>query len=658
MLSVRPRTLPISRLATLILALLVLACSARSAAANWPTDGTSGLPVCTDTNFQDSPNICPDGAGGVFIAWLDARPNGGIFGQHLNALGQPMWAADGIKLGNADAQHKPSMCPDGTGGFFLMYTSANDLFAQRVNSAGSPMWGASGVTICNAPSAQFPGMVFPDGAGGAVFGWADSRAGTFSVRLFAQRVNAAGAIQWTANGAPADLTPQQIGDYAFATDGAGGMFLSWDLGTQLWIQKLDAAGNRVWGDEGLNVALGPSWTHHSSLAYDGVGGAIIHWWDARNSVTRDDLYAKRYGPTGTQLWSPSTGAPVVDEAGSQRWSHMVSDGAGGVIAAWLDFRPGVSSHQIYAQRLDPSGAPVWTVNGVQLTVTPGLDHQFMPIAMTGDGQGGAVMAWTDFRTSTSNPDIRTARIGPDGVSPWGNDGVIVCSDPGYQYAPALTSDGFGAAFVAWADFRSGSQSDIYASRVDATGAIGPDVPTSVLVSLISTNVTADRIRLEWHAPVSAGLAATLERSSGGHDWQSVAELSVDGTGRMSYEDTDVIAGGRYGYRLRLAQDGSWWTTPESWLDVPSLAFALEGPRPVPSIGPAAIWFRLPDDKPATLELFDVRGRRVTGREVGVLGAGRHQVSFATDGSLAPGLYWVRLSREADVRTSRMVVVSR
>jgi hypothetical protein len=657
MLSARLKTLPTSRLATLTLALLILAGSARSAAANWPTNGTSGLPVCTNTSGQDLPNICSDGAGGAFIAWFDARPGGGIFGQHLNALGQPLWAANGIKLGNANAQYQPAMCPDGTGGFFLMYTSADDLFAQRVNAAGSPMWGASGITLCNAPSGQYPGKVFPDGAGGAVFGWADRRAGSFSIRLFAQRVNAAGGIQWPLNGAPADLTPQQIGDYAFAGDGAGGIFLSWDLGSQLWIQKLDAAGNQMWGSEGINVALGPSWTNHSSLVYDGAGGAIIQWWDAR-SPTPDDQFAKRYGPTGTQLWSPSTGAPMVQVAGSQRWSNMVSDGAGGVIAAWLDFRPGGATHQIYAQRLDPSGAPVWTVNGVQLTVTPGLDHQYMPIAMAADGQGGAVMAWTDFRTSTSNPDIRIARVGPGGVSPWGNDGVIVCSDPGFQYSPAITTDGSGAALVAWADYRSGTPFDIYASRVDATGVFGPPLPTAALVSLASTNVTAERVQLAWYATGSAGLAATLERSTGGLGWQSVAALSVDGAGRMSYEDTDVIAGGRYGYRLRLTQDGSSWTTSESWFDVPSLTFALEGVRPLPSIGPATVWLRLPDDKPATLELFDVRGRRVMGREVGALGAGRHQVSFAKDGSLTPGVYLVRLSRQADVQTSRMVVLDR
>lgn len=32
--------------------------------------------------------------------------------------------------------------------------------------------------------------------------------------------------------------------------------------------------------------------------------------------------------------------------------------------------------------------------------------------------------------------------------------------------------------------------------------------------------------------------------------------------------------------------------------------------------------------------------------------------LATDGPLAPGVYLVRLSRDSDVRTSRMVVVDR
>jgi hypothetical protein len=626
------------------------------AAADWPTDGTSGLPVCTNTATQDYPNICSDGVGGVYIAWSDARTPTGIYGQHLNALGQPLWPANGILLASSNASYRPPIVADGTGGFFMHFAASSNVFAQRFDAAGAKLWGASGVAICTAAGTQVPFDIFPDGSGGAVMGWHDQRSGS---RLFAQRVNSAGVAQWAGgtDGVPADLTAQSIGDYSFAPDGTGGMLLSWDMGTQLWIQRIDGTGTRQWGDEGINVAFGPSWTNHPTVVSDGAAGAIVEWWDSRASVPtdRDDLYAKRYDASGTQLWSPVTGAPVVEQTGMQRWSNMVSDGAGGAIVAWLDFRTGFPSNRIYAQRINPSGAGMWATGGVPLTMTPSVDHYYAPIAMAQDGTGGAVMTWADFRNGASNPDIRTLRVGSSGTSPWGSDGVGVCSQNSWQYNPAIASDGNGSAVAVWADLRPGSQFDIYASRLDASGAIGPPIATATQVALVSSDATAERVRLVWYATESAGLAATLERTIDGVTWRDIARLSADGTGRLAYDDTDILAGSRYGYRLRLAQGER---TAESWIEVPRAAFTLHGVRPTPSIGPASIEFSLPDAAHATLELFDVGGRRIGSHPVGSLGAGRHSFPVDRHHALEPGVYLVRLARGSDVRSARMVVTER
>jgi len=207
----------------------------------------------------------------------------------------------------------------------------------------------------------------------------------------------------------------------------------------------------------------------------------------------------------------------------------------------------------------------------------------------------------------------------------------------------------------WADFRPGSQSDIYASRVDASGAIGPPIATATQVALVSSDATTERVRLVWYATESAGLAATLERTTDGVTWRDIARLSADGTGRLAYDDTDINAGSRYGYRLRLSQRE---TTAESWVDVPRVAFALHGVRPTPSTGPASIEFSLPDAAQATIELFDVGGRRIGSHPVGSLGAGRHSFAIDRHHALDPGVYLVRLARGIDVRTARMVVTER
>ena len=100
--------------------------------------------------------------------------------------------------------------------------------------------------------------------------------------------------------------------------------------------------------------------------------------------------------------------------------------------------------------------------------------------------------------------------------------------------------------------------------------------------------------------------------------------------------------------------------PVGTSDVPdggSLAFALEGVRPNPSVGePLRVAFTLPDAAPARLDLLDVAGRRVATREVGSLGGGRHAVDLTAGAPLAPGLYLVRLTQGASVRVTRVVVL--
>jgi hypothetical protein len=84
--------------------------------------------------------------------------------------------------------------------------------------------------------------------------------------------------------------------------------------------------------------------------------------------------------------------------------------------------------------------------------------------------------------------------------------------------------------------------------------------------------------------------------------------------------------------------------------------ALAGARPNPARADGvSLVFSLPDDAPAALELFDLAGRRVASRDVGVLGAGEHVVELAARRPLSPGLYLARLTRGGDRRTARVIV---
>src|SRR3989304_788331 len=54
--------------------------------------------------------------------------------------------------------------------------------------------------ICTAPGYQYNPTIVSDGIGGAIITWFDFRNGDYDI--YAQRINASGDVQWTADGVP------------------------------------------------------------------------------------------------------------------------------------------------------------------------------------------------------------------------------------------------------------------------------------------------------------------------------------------------------------------------------------------------------------------------------------------------------------------------
>jgi hypothetical protein len=144
---------------------------------------------------------------------------------------------------------------------------------------------------------------------------------------------------------------------------------------------------------------------------------------------------------------------------------IVSDGAGGSILTWTDYRSG--GGDIYAQRVDARGNPVWIADGVP--VSTATNNQYAD-AILPDDSGGAIIAWTDYRSGSG--DIYAQRVDPSGNPLWTPGGVAICTATDSQQDPKLVSDDAGGVFIVWEDRRAGLfYDDIYAQRVNASGTV-------------------------------------------------------------------------------------------------------------------------------------------------------------------------------------------
>lgn len=161
----------------------------------------------------------------------------------------------------------------------------------------------------------------------------------------------------------------------------------------------------------------------------------------------------------------TNGVKLANEFGGQDHPTMVADGQGGAIVSWIDWRSGGADLDVYAQRIDASGRVLWADIGVK--ISHGALNQLFPRAAI-DGASGAIITWYDNRSGT-NYDIYARRVNASGIALWTNDGVPICTAVDHQTDPRITADGFGGAVIAWLDHRTLSGYRVYAQAVDASG---------------------------------------------------------------------------------------------------------------------------------------------------------------------------------------------
>src|SRR5206468_784870 len=163
---------------------------------------------------------------------------------------------------------------------------------------------------------------------------------------------------------------------------------------------------------------------------------------------------------------PADGRAVCTAPNDQLRPVSCADGSGGAIIAWVDSRGGPYTFDIYAQRVNKAGTPMWAAGGVPLCTATG--NQQLPV-IASDGAGGAVIAWADYRhlSGDSLIDIYGQRVNASGQVQWAPDGVPICTALEDQSDPVAASDGAGGAIIAWNDNRN-FLFNIHAQRVDGT----------------------------------------------------------------------------------------------------------------------------------------------------------------------------------------------
>ena len=142
--------------------------------------------------------------------------------------------------------------------------------------------------------------------------------------------------------------------------------------------------------------------------------------------------------------------PVCTDPASQSSPQIIPDRSGGGIIAWKDSR----DDEIYAQRLDPSGAPLWALNGVNVSQNPGSEGNYRILP---DGTGGAFISFE----AQASPCQLCAAVSRLNVGRISADGALLWKNLAKSFTPAswddridettatLLPDGSGGVVVVW-----------------------------------------------------------------------------------------------------------------------------------------------------------------------------------------------------------------
>jgi hypothetical protein len=461
--------------------LCALIASATPGRAYWPPDGVAVSAVAPHSQYPEYPGIISDGASGAIVTWYDDH-NGDydIFAQRVSASGNVMWTVGGVSICTATGDQKsPQIVSDGAGGAIITWSDYRfgnwDIYARRVNASGAVLWTSNGVSICTATGDQKSPQIVSDGAGGAIITWSDNRVGNSDI--YTQRVNASGAVQWTADGAVVCLLTGSDDDSRIIADGAGGAIIVWlhyVVGTTgpegiPYIQRINASGVSQWPSNGVYLTTAHP-CRYPRLVSDGALGAIVAYQVDGVPYTYNKVVAVKVTDPGGVVGGSIFVLPIYAPQHVE-YPDIVPDGAGGAIIS-VQSEPllplGDSSFNISAQRLSSVGAMPWGEYGLCLSQAGGPQTNARLIT---DGAGGAIAAWQDWGTRSGQSNIYVQRVNRSATVRWAQNGVALTAGDWRQEGPALASDGAEGIIVAWTDFREGG-GGIYVQTVDCDGNVG------------------------------------------------------------------------------------------------------------------------------------------------------------------------------------------
>ena len=427
--------------------------------AQWTSDPSTNVPIADASSDQSQSKLASTADGGTWVTWFDGIASGwDVRVQRLDALGVEAFVHGGILVADRG------------------YSSTQD-YGLDVSAADDAL------------------IVFRDDRPG-------------STQITAAKVAASGLQPWGPNGVVLTSTSSFVASPRVAGTSDGGAVVAWTEDISTVVQKLDANGNALWGS---GVTMTPTSGSYSLADLNAVGDeaivSLVHQTGGFSSPRH--LLAQKFDATGAAQWGA---APIsVFDIGSLQFGafpEFVTTGAGGAVFTWYSSSPVL---ECFAQRVDASGAELWGQNGLALATTAG-NVRVTPSAVYDPVSDDVFAVWVELDGAQSMRGVRAQRLDSTGARLWSDAGTVLMPlGPGNAgLARILADPSTDGALAVWGEAPIVTNFRLFGAHIDGSGAI--DVPR---FDVASTPGGKSRLQAATSAGGVALLSWKDERSDGG-----------------------------------------------------------------------------------------------------------------------------------------------
>jgi len=297
--------------------------------------------------------------------------------------------------------------------------------------------------------------------------------GGYKGDMYAVKIDASGKSEWSKTFGG---TEQERAFCAVATSDGGYLLAGYTMSFgatdgDMYAVKIDASGTSEWSE--TYGGAEQDWANCVIATSD--GGYLLAGWTT--GPLTGNMFVVYANASGVQQWSSTVGSPTLSQA---HGAIQTSDG--GYLIVGEAYSPDAGSNDMYAVRIDDSGAPQWskTYGGTALDMAYG-------VVATSDG-GFLLAGMTNTPTPPSYSDVYLVKTDGSGEMQWsktfGGSGdyvarsLIATSDGGYLMAGyhiplgsviwdvyVLKTDASGNAL--WSNRFGGYEDDVAWSAVEA-----------------------------------------------------------------------------------------------------------------------------------------------------------------------------------------------